>query len=477
MKLPFTIALSLFSIYICGQVVPSSIATWKNDADGAYSIIHDDYGDSGVDGIWQYADTIAFNRGLKFTFGAITKSCEASRNINGYSNPYDYAKQVMIEQHNHEIINHSHHHNCALNSGWSPCDFTGWGEVPGSASWIDNLNYSTTSIEANTGHYPRYYIYPYDVFTDEANEELESLGFIGSRTGWSNFGEHAEYHRYGYNLNDEADFYPNTTGFFRTAVQVFGAAEASLSLDDKRDFLNASIDAAINNNEWVNRELHNVGPTGWGAVEVEPYREHLNYVQEKVETGEIWMGTISEVLTYQYQKLKVTPTANYNDAAQEIELEFDFNDATYTTVLADYLDPLDVKTSLTVILDISNHLEDIDFANLKIEQGAEEILDYSTEGDRLLINLYPHKGSVIIKERNTENTKILEQITFDYFPNPANKELYITGGKVWSASIFDTNGSLVLEDNDNRINVDGLAPGVYLIQLNNYQTPQRFVKR
>ena len=263
MKTTLTLKLCLLSLIGFCQIVPSSIATWKNNADGAYSIIHDDYGDSGVDGIWQYADTIAFNRGLKFTFGAITSSCESNRDINGYSNPYEYAKEVMIEQHYHEIINHSHHHNCALNSGWSPCDFTGWGEIPGSASWIDNLDYSTSSIHANTGHYPRYYIYPYDVFTDAANEELESLGFIGSRTGWANFGQHADYHRYGYNLNDEPDFFPNTTGFFRTAVQVFGAAEQALPMDDKRDFLNASIDEAIANNEWVNRELHNVGPSGW----------------------------------------------------------------------------------------------------------------------------------------------------------------------------------------------------------------------
>ena len=35
------------------------IATWKSDVDAAYTIIHDDYGAAVVDGIWQYADTIA----------------------------------------------------------------------------------------------------------------------------------------------------------------------------------------------------------------------------------------------------------------------------------------------------------------------------------------------------------------------------------------------------------------------------------
>ena len=80
----------LTGILLCGftpllmsaQTPTGEIATWKNDARGAYTLIHDDYGDSGVDGIWQYADTICSNRGVTFTFGAIANSCESSRSIN-----------------------------------------------------------------------------------------------------------------------------------------------------------------------------------------------------------------------------------------------------------------------------------------------------------------------------------------------------------------------------------------------------------
>lgn len=63
---------ALFSFAAKAQNPSSTIASWKNDAKGAYSIIHDDYGDVGVDGIWQYADTMCYNRSLKFTFGAIS---------------------------------------------------------------------------------------------------------------------------------------------------------------------------------------------------------------------------------------------------------------------------------------------------------------------------------------------------------------------------------------------------------------------
>lgn len=477
MKTKLLASLCLFTLFVNAQIVPSSIATWKNNASGAYSIIHDDYGDTGVDGIWKYADTIASNRGLKFTFGAITSRCSASRSINGYSSPYEYAKEVMIKEHGHEIINHSHDHSCALNSGWSPCGFTGWGELPGSLGWVNNLETSTNSIEENTGYYPRYYIYPYDVFTDDANAELEALGFIGSRTGWANFGQHEPYHRYGYNLNDEPDFFPNTNGFFRTAVQVFGAAEQMFPLDMKRDFLNASIDDAIANNQWVNRELHNVGTTGWGSVEEQPYREHLDYVQQRVETGEIWMATISEVLTYQYQKLKVTPAAIYNSSNQSILLGFDSDDLTYTVPLDEYLDSLQIKTSLTVILDVSDYKEEIDFSKVKIVQNETEIDDYSLEGDNLLINVYPHEGSVEISERNTESTVVPEEIKFEFYPSPATTQVNILGGRVWDIKVLDVNGKVVLTGNKNQLNISNLSSGVYFAQINDYKTPQKFVKK
>ena len=79
MKLKTTlISAALLSTYLQGQAQnPStSIATWKNNATAVYSFIHDDFGDPSVIGINNYADTIARNRNLKFTFGAITSACE-----------------------------------------------------------------------------------------------------------------------------------------------------------------------------------------------------------------------------------------------------------------------------------------------------------------------------------------------------------------------------------------------------------------
>jgi len=104
----------------------------------------------------------------------------------------------MMAQHNQEIINHSHTHTCAVGRGWSPCDGVGWGEVLGTAIWNTQLNTSHSSIIAGTGFQPRYFIFPYDQFTDAANTELYNKGYLGSRTGWSVDGVHTSFYKYGY---------------------------------------------------------------------------------------------------------------------------------------------------------------------------------------------------------------------------------------------------------------------------------------
>lgn len=180
----------------------ASICTFKNDARGAYNLIHDDFGDMGVIGINNFADTMAFNRGIKITFGAITSSCEG--------NPGMYAKaNEMIYDHEHEIINHSHTHSCAVTN--SACGGTGvnfgWA-VPGSTQRLNiEVDQSTQSILTNTGIRPRYFIYPYDQFNSEADAHLQNNGYIGSRTG-------------AYNAAAANTLAPNAAGFFRDRKSV-----------------------------------------------------------------------------------------------------------------------------------------------------------------------------------------------------------------------------------------------------------------
>ena len=318
-RIPFCLILIFTTFSLFAQNPTGYIATWKGDANAAYSIVHDDYGLEGADGIWQYGDTIAYNRGIKFVFGVYTDLCE-SRFVqpNGYSNLYDYAKNVMIAQHGHEIANHSSTHACAAEKGWEPCTFgfgeSGWGESPLGVDLDVEINEAHNSIVNATGFVPKYYVYPYDVFTNATNQRLEDLGYIGSRTGWSSSSADdagAGYHREGYENNDEANFFPNSNGFFRNGVQVFNDDDADMNWQNQLVELNGEIDNIIANNLYANREFHNVGNSGWGHVKIDAYRGHMDYLKAKVDEGKLWVGTASEIFTYQMQKLKYSANINY----------------------------------------------------------------------------------------------------------------------------------------------------------------------
>ncbi len=372
--------LSLCGTQLKAQQVSASIATWKNNAKGAYTLIHDDYGDPVVDGIWQYADTMASNRGIKFTFGAITSSCESPRWVG--STQYDpYAKAQEMIGRGHEIISHSHTHTCAVFNEW--CVDKGWAEA-GQEDFATEIDHCTESIESGTGVRPRYYIFPYDLHNLSANARLKQQGYIGSRTAW---GDTMSFD--GYEANDVHNFRPDIDGYFRTSVQVFDNNDANLSDAGQTNVLNSEVDNAIAYNQWANRELHNVGSSGWGHVTVQAYADHLDYVKQKMASGDLWVGTVSEILTYQVQKLHYVPSANYESANGQIVVDWN----TPSLNIANYLSPLVVKCPITINVDISN-LVALD----EITQGGQTITDFTISGNTVSFNVFPHEGVVYLKE-------------------------------------------------------------------------------
>lgn len=406
-KLFIPLILVLASIYQVSSQT-ATISAWKGNTKGAYSIIHDDYGSTVVDGIWQYADTIAASRDIKFTIGAISGSCEESRKVKGYNTPYGYAKEVMMAEHGHEIISHSHTHSCAVGGSWSPCNLDqGWGET---GDFSEEIVGCTESIEKGTGHKPQYYIYPYDKFTNLANDKLKELGYIGSRTGWtSHIGE--EYHRNGYNANDEELFYPDIDGFFRTAVQVFDNEDTKKP--DHAKILNSVIDSAIARSEWGNRELHNVGDDGWGTVSLEGYTQHLDYVQQKVASGDLWVGTISEVLTYQIQKLKYEAQIS---ETTDLTWEVSWNSINpdHNIDVATYLSDLSYTSPLTLMVDLDGRTGD-----WLITQNGSNV-PYKVKDRTFYIDVYPHQGAIKLELKNETTPAPVAINTIEDIKRPAD---------------------------------------------------------
>jgi hypothetical protein len=166
LRLKLLVPTVLGTLLTTAQTPTASFATWKDNRKAAYSIIHDDYGDATTVGISQYADSMAYNRGIKLVFGAITSACDSS--------DWTIARQMI--KNGHEAINHSHNHRCAVRMDWCTNVYT-------SADYAVELDTSTALIERGTGYRPRFFINPYDLSTESIIEHLKSLGYLGVRAG------------------------------------------------------------------------------------------------------------------------------------------------------------------------------------------------------------------------------------------------------------------------------------------------------
>jgi hypothetical protein len=270
-----------------------------------------------------------------------------------------------------------------------------------SANFFQQLNTAHASIANAVGFDPVYYIFPYDRFTHDANDRLKTLGYIGSRTGWSspNPGD-APFVRSGYNNNDPANILPDNDGFFRNGVQVFDDYHAGLSDNGQLGVLNGTLDDAINNGEWCNRELHNVGPTGWGNVSINAYRMHMNYVKQRVDAGEVYMAPASEILTYLLQKAKYSTSANYSAQDDKITVSFPEINPQINVDPATYLNDLVYKTPITINVDLDGLT-----GTWTVWQDGNEITDFTIDNGVLTVNAYPHEGSVeLIRNGGSTNT-------------------------------------------------------------------------
>tara|TARA_B110000211_G_C14055661_1_gene543212 strand:- start:158 stop:2122 length:1965 start_codon:yes stop_codon:yes gene_type:complete len=352
-----------------------------------------------------------------------------------------------MAQHNHEIMSHSHTHDCAVgNAGWSPCDALpgqAWGEDVNGANFHQQIVEAHNSITSNTGFEPKYYIYPFDRFTNAANDTLKKMGYLGSRTGWtSQLANSTKYYRNGfefngYNNSDEDSFMPDADGFFRTSVQVFDDVNTAMNVQDQTDVLNDEVDNAINNSLWSNRELHNVGNSGWGSVTIDAYRAHIIYLKQKVTSGDLWVGTVSEFLTYQMQKLKYSPSVSYNPANDEILVSWNTINPQYNVNVSNYLSGLSVKSPITLLVNMDGLT-----GTWSVNQGSTEITDFWEYNGKMYINVYPSEGDVKIHQAGSNQAPYVDNGLLDY----NNLSLNFTPFSIDLKTVFED-----LETTDNNL--------------------------
>ncbi|MDF3071119.1 MAG: hypothetical protein K0R38_6720 [Polyangiaceae bacterium] len=256
-----------------GALTVERVATWKDDATAAYTIVHDDVCDYNIDSLFTVADPELTQRGLRAAFGAIVQRCE-ERNL--------WSSLEVLRAHGHEIINHS----------WDHKDLVREADAAPLNVQIDQANryLNENLVEQQTS----FFIFPYDSFDDAAVAHLGALGYLGARAGMRG-------------VNDAA-----FTDGLRVMFDVYGPAAEKVSLYwEQPDIMKHYVDLAITQGGWAVRELHGVADMTFGPVPLADYRTHLDYVKEKQDDGELWVDTPSAVLRYHFSRMYcAAPTAS-----------------------------------------------------------------------------------------------------------------------------------------------------------------------
>ena len=244
-----------------GELTFEAVASWKGDAKGAYTIIHDDICDWPIDSLFTMAEPELTQRGLRSAFGAIVLRCQ-ERKL--------WPQLEVMREHGHEIINHT----------WDHKDIV---EEAAMAPLSLEMDQASQVLNDNlVGQRTSFFIFPYDSFDDAAVEHLGTLGYLGARAG-----------KKGVNSADFPDA-------MRVMFDVWGGENSIY--DGQGDILKIYVDLAISQGGWSVREFHGIADTTFFAMNLDDYRVHLDYVKSKVDSGELWVDTPSAVLRYRFSR-------------------------------------------------------------------------------------------------------------------------------------------------------------------------------
>ena len=336
-------------------------AKWKNNAQGVYTLTHDDYASFWIDGIQEYADTIAYNRGVKFTFGIITGSCDEA----------DWTVAKRLIAHGHEAMSHTHTHAC--NHVTTICPNGGW-----NYAW--ELDQSTNLIFTKTGSYPRYFIWPYDVYDQASKDYLKNnLHYYGGRGGAN--GESLDASQL--NGRDIPDFFNTNFSIHATTTPL--------------SELNALVDLAIQEGKWGVREVHGVNDLSYASIPLADYRNHCDHIKTKVDAGLLWNANASDVTTYLMQARAFVPAVTHEPQYGRIKISWN----------NPVLDVSDLRSTVTLNVKLDG-LTGFDYAY----QNSTS-LGLVNHGDSVSVNCFPHKGEVYLY--NYDPTTVNNDFSFDQY--------------------------------------------------------------
>jgi hypothetical protein len=269
------------------------VATWRGNAQGVYSIIHDDLCGSPISLEDGKASALLAMHGVKVAFGAIAGSCDEK---------WQAVKALQAE--GHEIINHS----------WDHTDHV---LARNLAVQVDQAD---AALKQNVGaEATQFYIFPFDSFDAESIGHVKALGYLGARGGKqgqinpANFSDDfaLSYDVFGAGYSTYCDegvcaAEQLTCCGVETPCVVGTTYTDQGSRSCRVSVVNSYVDAAIASGGWAMREFHGVDD-GWEGIASDVYGEHLTYVASKVQARELWVATPTAVIKYRHARDACAP--------------------------------------------------------------------------------------------------------------------------------------------------------------------------
>jgi peptidoglycan/xylan/chitin deacetylase (PgdA/CDA1 family) len=264
-----------------GAITIEGVAPFRGAASGAYTIMHDDLCDYNIDSLFDVAEPELNERGLRAAFGVIVQRC-VERAI--------WNRVNAMADNGHEIMNHTWTH---LDVGLDPQEME-ITQVALDALIAEQVDQATTVLNQNLTQGPaKFFIFPFDSFTDQVVAHLATLGYSGARAGLKGL--------------NQADFGDG----LRVMFDVYGG-ENSIYVEEG-DILKYYVDLAIQDGGWAVREFHGIADQTFNPIPIADYEVHLDYVKSKVDSNELWVDTPSGVINYRFARMHCgSPVASGN---------------------------------------------------------------------------------------------------------------------------------------------------------------------
>jgi hypothetical protein len=272
----------------------AEVATWRNAAAGAYSIIHGSVCDSSAAGGFLHADPELVRRGLQAGFSVIVGSC-------GQAPGGEWPKVKALFQHGHDIVNQSFSFACL---GGRACG----GGQRASLDFAMEIDQATRALEMHTAAPVRFFAFPFDACGPEAVAHLKQRGYFGARCG-------------GRGISDAnlADGFLSKFDVWGPSYSIYGVmngpcmgavvananqAPQSLPPACRQFVLNKYVDDAIAGKGWAIRTLTGFQDDGaaFQPISVGDYTAHLDYIKGRSDAGQLWVAGPTTVLKYRFAR-------------------------------------------------------------------------------------------------------------------------------------------------------------------------------